>query len=33
MDFLRRNIRAAVAESVGIVPQTVHLTVEDLYDD
>ena len=33
MDFLRRNIRAAVAESVGIVPHTVHLTVEDLYDD
>lgn len=33
MDFLRRRIRAAVAVSVGILPHTVHLTVEDLYDD
>ncbi|WAP52103.1 hypothetical protein OL239_01920 [Arthrobacter sp. ATA002] len=33
MDFLRRNIRAAVVASVGIIPHTVHLTVEDLYDD
>lgn len=33
MDFLRRNIREAVAASVGVVPHTVHLTVEDLYDD
>ncbi|MCC9197224.1 hypothetical protein QNO08_16425 [Arthrobacter sp. zg-Y820] len=33
MDFLRRNIRSAVAASVGIIPHTVHLTVEDLYDD
>ena len=33
MDFLRGNIRSAVAASVGVVPHTVHLTVEDLYDD
>lgn len=33
MDFLRRRIRAAVAASVGVFPHTVHLTVEDLYDD
>lgn len=33
MDFLRWKIRAAVAASVGILPHTVHLTVEDLYED
>ena len=33
MAFLRLRIRDAVEASVGIVPQTVHLTVEDLYDD
>ncbi|MCC3265986.1 hypothetical protein [Arthrobacter gengyunqii] len=33
MAFLRLNIRDAVEASVGVVPQTVHLTVEDLYDD
>ncbi|MBP3042261.1 hypothetical protein KKR91_16245 [Arthrobacter jiangjiafuii] len=33
MDLVRRNIREAVAASVGVVPGTVHLTVEDLYDD
>ncbi|MET4060875.1 hypothetical protein ABIB35_002432 [Arthrobacter sp. UYP6] len=33
MAFLRLRIRDAVEASVGIVPHTVHLTVEDLYDD
>ena len=33
MAFLRLRIRDAVEASVGIVPHTVNLTVEDLYDD
>lgn len=33
MTFLRLRIRDAVEASVGIVPHTVNLTVEDLYDE
>ncbi|WP_146070456.1 hypothetical protein [Arthrobacter sp. 08Y14] len=33
MDFLRLTIHDAVETSVGVAPQAVHLTVEDLYDD
>lgn len=33
MDFLRVSISCAVEMSVGVAPQAVHLTVEDLYDD
>ncbi len=33
MDYLRLCISDAVEMSVGVAPQAVHLTVEDLYDD
>lgn len=33
MTYLRLRIRDAVEASVGIVPHTVNLTVEDLYDE
>lgn len=33
MDLLRSRIREAVGAGIGLLPHTVHLTVEDLYDD